>query len=199
MTKILYTALVLVLATALSNAQTPTPPSVSEPASEAFKRTTSRVMEKTINSKKWELTLTNDEVSEVKINGKKLPKAAWSKYQTEIEDLRSSAYALDTEMNNGMSKDSSILKVEDVVVATAGLTEEQKGTQNALEEALLSDNLISNRESYNLLLTEKIMKLNGKIMPQSTLDKYVNIYYTTSGDTRCAGCTFKFQVNKQPK
>ena len=56
------------------------------------KRTTTRTVEKVINKKRWELTLKNDEVTNVKIAGKTLGKAYYAKYQSQIDELKVAAY-----------------------------------------------------------------------------------------------------------
>lgn len=195
MKKCFYTSFAALFFTFSLCAQSTMPPSVS--AHEGVKRTVSRMMEKTINGKKWELTLVNDEVEEVKVNGKKLPKSAWAKYQTEVDDLRASAYDLDPEASN-VPKDG-IIKEQEVIMSDGGdLTPEQKATQRAIEDEMMNDKLIKER-SYQLVLTEKTMSINGKTMPKETIDKYIIIYYTYSGEQRCEGCRFKIQVNKQAK
>jgi hypothetical protein len=173
------------------HAQSTTAPSVA--VQETERRTVAREMEKTINGKKWELSLQNDEVAEVKVDGQTLPKSTWTKYQAEIEDLRSSAYALDANMStpNGNS-----FKIQEYNTTDGGLTPEHKATQNALEESMLGDGLIKTR-SYKLVLTEKAMVLDEKTLSKATRDKYIAIYYTYSGETKCEGCTFKFQVNRK--
>lgn len=195
MKKCFYTSFAALFLTFSLFSQSTTPPSVSEQAE--VKRTVSRVMEKTINGKKWELTLVNDDVTEVKVNGKKLPKSAWAKYQTEVDDLRASAYDLDPEASKA-TKDG-IVKEQEVAISDSGdLTPEQKATQRAIEDEMMTDKLIKER-SYQLVLTEKTMSVNGKTMPKETIDKYIIIYYTHSGEQRCEGCRFKLQVNKQAK
>ena len=195
MKKCFYTSFAALFFTFSLCAQSTMSPSVS--AQEGVKRTVSRMMEKTINGKKWELTLVNDEVEEVKVNGKKLPKSAWAKYQTEVDDLRASAYDLDPEASN-VPKDG-IIKEQEVIMSDGGdLTPEQKATQRAIEDEMMNDKLIKER-SYQLVLTEKTMSVNGKTMPKETIDKYIIIYYTYSGEQRCEGCRFKIQVNKQAK
>ena len=175
------------------NAQTPATPSVSEP--EIVKRTVSRVMEKTINGKKWELTLNNDEVAEVKMSGKKLPKSTWTKYQTEIDNLRAAAYEVDPDASI-VPKDG-IIKSQEVFMSDGGdLTPEQKATHKAIEDELMNDKLIAER-SYKLVLTENSMSVNGRTMSKETVAKYIILYYTYSGEQRCEGCRFKVQVNKQ--
>jgi hypothetical protein len=194
MKKGFYTTLAALAMAFSLHAQTPTVPSVSAPQ-DIEKRTISREMEKTINGKKWALVLKNDEVASVKINGKILPKSAWTKYQTEIDDLRASAYALDPDVS-GVPKDG-IIKTQDIQLSDGGnLTPEEKATQHALEDEMLKQGLIATR-AYKLILSDKSMILNGKTMPKETMDKYIAIYYTYSGDPKCTGCTFKFQIDKQ--
>ncbi len=175
------------------HAQTSTTPAATGAATE--KRSIVREMEKTIDGKKWELRLQNDEVTDVRVNGKALSKSTWSQYQTQIDDLRASAYALDAD--SPMSKDSSYqIKVKDIQLTDGGLTPENIATQNALEDALLSESLIKTR-SYTLLLTEKSMVVNGKTMSKEIRDKFIDIYYAHAGEEKCTGCTFKFQINKK--
>ena len=175
------------------NAQTPTTPSVA--GQEIEQRTISREMEKTINGKKWALTLKNDEVASVKVNGKVLPKAAWAKYQNEIDDLKASAYTLDPDVSNVPK--GGIIRTQDIQVSDGGdLTPEQKATQRAIEDEMLKQGLIETR-AYKLVLSDKTMIVNGKTMSKETTDKYIAIYYANSGEQKCEGCTFKIQVNKQ--
>jgi hypothetical protein len=157
------------------------------------KRSIVREMEKTIDGKKWELRLQNDEVAEVRVNGKSLAKSTWPQYQTQIDDLRAASYALDAD--SPMSKDSSY-QIKDIQLTDGGLTPENKATQNALEDALLNESLIKTR-SYKLILTEKSMIVDGKTMSKEVRDRFIDIYYAHAGETRCAGCTFKFQINKK--
>ena len=194
MKKVFYAAFIALLQGLALTAQTTTPtPTVSEP--QVVKHVLTREMEKTIDGKKWVLTLQNDEVADLKLNGKKLPKAAWAKYQKEIDDLRSSSYQLDPEATS--SDTDKMVKEAEIHLKDGGdLTPEQKAAQNAIEAEMLNDKLIG-KDNYQLVLSEKMMMVNGKKMPQSTLEKYVGIYYANSGEQACEGCHFKIQVNKK--
>ncbi len=174
-------------------AQTPTTPSVSEPV--VVKHTISRIMEKTINGKNWELTLNNDEVADLKLNGKKMPKSTWTKYQAEIDNLRSAALEMDPEVMK--DNKNTTTKVHDVLLSDSGdLTPEQKATHKAIEDELMNDKLINERV-YKLTLTENSMLVNGKTMSKEVTDKYIILYYTYSGEQRCEGCRFKIQMDKK--
>lgn len=194
MKKGFYTTLTALALAFSLQAQTPTTPSVSAPEN-IEKRTTVREMEKTINGKQWTLILKNDEVAEVKVNGKAVPKSTWTKYQSEIDDLRASAYALDTDEKDA-SEGKKVIRTRDIQIDGGDLTAEQKAAQHAIEEALLGEGLIK-AGTYSLFLSDKTMSLNGKTMSKETADKYIAIYYANSGEQKCEGCTFKFQINKQ--
>lgn len=165
------------------NAQT----SSSVSLQDAEKRIVVREMEKTIDGKNWVLTLKNDKVEDVTVNGEKLAKSSWSKYQNEIDDLKASAYKLDSN-NANVSKDISIESGE--------LTSEQKSAQNAIEDELLKQGLIKTK-NYKLTLSDKAMILDGKTLSKEVMNKFIKIYYTYTGESQCDGCTFKFQVDKQ--
>jgi hypothetical protein len=194
MKKSIYLLTIALFLVCSLKAQTPTTPSESQ----VVKHTISRVMEKKIDGKNWELTLTNDEVTDLKLNGKKLPKASWSKHQAEIDNLRSTAYEMDPVLpNNSENPDSTMIKVEDVQVTGNGdLSPEEKATHKVIEDELMNDKLITNR-TYNLVLTESTMTVNGKAVSKEIMDKYIIIYYTHSGEQRCEGCKFKIQLNKK--
>lgn len=196
MKKGFYTTLAAFMLAFSLNAQTPTAPSVSAPQA-AEKRTIVREMEKTINGKQWILTLKNDEVADVKMNGKTLAKKDWTKHQSEIDDLRASAYALDTDEKDAPNE-KKVIRTKDIQIDGGDLTSEQKATQHAIEESLLSDGLIKS-VTYSLFLSDKTMTLNGKTMSKETTDKYIAIYFASSGEQKCEGCTFKFQINKDEK
>ena len=162
-----------------------------------IKKSVSRTIEKTINGKRFELTLTNDVVSEVKINNKRLNKDFYGKYQSQIDELRSAAYEMDTE-TPFVGADKSVTSQDIQTVGNADLSSDQKAANAMIEETLLADGLIKDR-AYRLELTEKAMTLDGKTQPKETHDKYINIYYTYSGETRCNDCRFKFKISKQAK
>lgn len=196
MKKGFYTTLAAFMLAFSLNAQTPTAPSVSAPQ-DIEKRTIVREMEKTINGKQWILVLKNDEVTELKLNGKTLSKSVWAKYQNEIDDLRASAYALDSDEKDA-SNEKKVIRTKDIQIDGGDLTSEQKATQHAIEEALLSDGLIKSA-TYSLFLSDKTMSLNGKTMSKEITDKFIAIYFDNSGEQKCEGCTFKFQINKDEK
>jgi hypothetical protein len=159
-------------------------------------RTINREIEKTIKGKKWVLKTTNGEVTEVKLSGKKLPKSNWAKYQAEIDELRASSIDTESEINLGEGK---VIKASDIHISEGGaLSPEQKAAQSALEDEMLRDKYIHER-AYKMMLSDKIFILNGKTMPKDVHERYVNIYYTYSGETRCEGCRFKVEVDKQTK
>jgi hypothetical protein len=191
MKKTIFLFLATLFLTFSLNAQTPSV-SQSEPV---IKRTVSRVMEKTIDGKQWEVTLNNDEVAEVKMAGKKLPKSAWAKYQSQIDNLRSAAYEMDPEAPI-VPKEGTLHNAEVHLADGGDLTTEQKATHKAIEDELMSDKLIANR-TYKLLLTENSMVINGKTMSKEMTDKYITLYYAHSGEQRCEGCRFKIQLNKK--
>ena len=194
MQKVFYTTIAAFMVALSLNAQTTAQTPSVKTEEIVTKRVIIREMEKTINGKKMEVTFKNDEVTALKVDGKNVPKASWSKFQTEIDELRSSAIAMDHDPEQGANSEVKILSAED-----ADLSAEQKATQVAIENELISDNLIEKDKSYKLMLSEKSMSVNGKTVSQGMLDKYISIYYTNSGEQRCEKCQFKMQLNKRAK
>jgi hypothetical protein len=157
------------------------------------KRTTTRTVEKVINKKRWELTLKNDEVTNVKIGGKTLGKAYYAKHQAEIDELKVAAYDMQTSSGE---VGQEVFKLSEYKNSSAPMSEEDKTASRMIEEALVQDGLIKDATAYKLVLTEKAMTLNGTILPKATHEKFVNIYYTYSGEKACEGCHFKMSTNK---
>jgi hypothetical protein len=157
------------------------------------KRTTTRTVEKVINKKRWELTLKNDEVTQVKIAGKILGKAYYAKHQAAIDELKVAAYDMQTSSGE-IGQD--VFKLSDYQSSSAPMTEEEKTASKMIEDALVQDGLIKEDRVYTLVLSDKQMTVNGKVMPKTTHDKYVSIYYSYSGEQACEGCHFKMSTNK---
>ena len=157
------------------------------------KRTTTRTVEKVINKKRWELTLKNDEVTNVKIAGKTLGKAYYGKYQSEIDELKVAAY--DMQASSG-EVGQDVFKLSEYQNSSMPMSEQEKNATRMIEESLLQDGLIKEINVYKLLLTDKQMTLNGKIMSKEVHEKYVNLYYTYSGEKACEGCHFKMSTDK---
>ena len=157
------------------------------------KRTTTRTVEKVINKKRWELTLKNDEVTNVKIAGKTLGKAYYGKYQSQIDELKVAAY--DMQASSG-AVGQEVFKLSEYQNSSMPMSEEEKNATRMIEESLLQDGLIKEINVYKLLLTDKQMTLNGKIMSKEVHEKYVNLYYTYSGEKACEGCHFKMSTDK---
>jgi beta-galactosidase beta subunit len=65
-----------------------------------------------------------------------------------------------------------------------------------IEDAMIADGLVKENRVYKLVLTEKQMTVDGKVMSKEVHEKYVNIYYTYSGEQACEGCHFKMSTNK---
>ena len=157
------------------------------------KRTTTRTVEKVINKKRWELTLKNDEVTNVKIAGKTLGKAYYGKYQAQIDELKVAAYDMQTSSGE---VGQEVFKLSEYQNSSMPMSEEEKNATRMIEESLLQDGLIKEINVYKLLLTDKQMTLNGKIMSKEVHEKYVNLYYTYSGEKACEGCHFKMSTDK---
>ena len=157
------------------------------------KRTTTRTVEKVINKKRWELTLKNDEVTNVKIAGKTLGKAYYGKYQAQIDELKVAAYDMQTSSGE---VGQEVFKLSEYQNSSMPMSEEEKNATRMIEESLLQDGLIKEINVYKLLLTDKQMTLNGKIMSKEVHQKYVNLYYTYSGEKACEGCHFKVSTDK---
>ena len=157
------------------------------------KRTTTRTVEKVINKKRWELTLKNDEITNVKIAGKTLGKAYYGKYQSQIDELKVAAYDMQTSSGE---VGQEVFKLSEYQNNSMPMSEDEKAATRMIEESLLQDGLIKEINVYKLLLTDKQMTLNGKIMSQEVHQKYVNLYYTYSGEKACEGCHFKMSTDK---
>ncbi len=157
------------------------------------KRTTTRTVQKVINKKRWELTLKNDEVTNVKIAGKTLGKAYYGKYQSQIDELKVAAYDMQTSSGE---VGQEVFKLSEYQNSSMPMSEDEKNATRMIEESLLQDGLIKEINVYKLLLTDKQMTLNGKIMSKEVHEKYVNLYYTYSGEKACEGCHFKMSTDK---
>jgi hypothetical protein len=158
-------------------------------------RSVTRVMEKKINGKKWELTLKNDEVLKVKVNGKVLPKAQYAKFQSQIDELKVGAYEMETDKT--LVEGDKYVTAQEMYLADGGdLTPEQKTTNTMVEEELLKDGLITER-AYKLDLSDKGMVLNGKTLSKTLHEKYTEIYFMYSGEKRCDSCRFRLKLDKQ--
>ena len=157
------------------------------------KRTVTRTIEKVIDKKKWELTLKNDEVTNVKIAGKTLGKAYYGKYQEQIDQLKTAAYDMQTSSGE-LGQD--VFKLSDYQNSSAPMSEQEKNATKMIEDALVQDGLIKESRVYKLVLTDKLMTLNGKAVSKEMHQKYVNLYYTYSGEKACDGCHFKVSTDK---
>jgi hypothetical protein len=163
--------------------------------SQEVNRSVTRVMEKKIDGKKWELTLKNDEVLKVTINGKVVPKAQYAKYQSQIDQLKVGAYEM--EADKTLVESDKYVSAQELYLADGGdLTPEQKTTNEMVEAELLKDGLITER-SYKLDLNDKQMVLNGKTLSKTLHEKYTEIYYMYSGEKRCDSCRFRLKLDKQ--
>lgn len=157
------------------------------------KRNVTRTVEKVINNKRWELTLKNDEVTQVKIAGKILGKAYYAKHQDAIDELKVAAYDMQTSSGE-LGQD--VFKLSEHQSGNAPMSEEEKTASRMIEDALVADGLVKENRVYRLVLTEKQMTVEGKVMSKEVHEKYVNIYYTYSGEKACEGCHFKMSTNK---
>ncbi len=157
------------------------------------KRDVTRTVEKVIDKKKWELTLKNDVVTNVKIAGKTLGKAYYGKYQSQIDQLKTAAYDMQTSSGE-LGQD--VFKLSDYQNSSAPMSEQEKNATNMIEEALIQDGLIKENRVYKLVLTDKLMTVNGKPISKEMHQKYVNLYYTYSGEQACDGCHFKMSTDK---
>lgn len=157
------------------------------------KRNVTRTVEKVINKKKWELTLKNDEVTNVKIAGKTLGKAYYGKYQSQIDELKVAAYDMQTSSGE---LGQEVFKLSDYQNSSAPMSEQEKNATNMIEEALIQDGLIKENRVYKMVLTDKLMTVNGKAISKEMHQKYVNLYYTYSGEQACDGCHFKMSTDK---
>ena len=157
------------------------------------KRDVTRTVEKVINKKKWELTLKNDVVTNVKIAGKTLGKAYYDKYQSQIDQLKTAAYDMQTSSGE---LGQEVFKLSDYQNSAAPMSEQEKNATHMIEEALIQDGLIKENRVYKLVLTDKLMTVNGKAISKEMHQKYVNLYYTYSGEQACEGCHFKMSTDK---
>jgi hypothetical protein len=158
------------------------------------KRTTTRTVEKVINKKRWELTLKNDVVTEVKVAGKVLPKANYAKNQDAIDQLKVAAY--DMQSSSG-EVGQEVFKLSEYQNSSAPMSEQDKTASKMIEDALVQDGLVKDDyRFYRLVLTDKLMTVEGKTMSKEMHQKYVNLYYTYSGEQACEGCHFKMSTNK---
>ncbi len=157
------------------------------------KRNVTRTIEKVINKKRWELTLKNDVVTEVKIAGKILPKASYAKHQTQIDELKGAAYDMQTSSGE---IGQEVFKTSDYQSSSAPMSDQEKAASKMIEDTMIQDGLIKESKAYKLVLTEKQMTVDGKVMSKEVHQKYVTIYYTYSGEQACEGCHFKMSTNK---
>jgi hypothetical protein len=157
------------------------------------KRNVTRTVEKVINKKKWELTLKNDEVTNVKIAGKTLGKAYYGKYQAQIDELKTAAYDMQTSSGE-LGQD--VFKLSDYQNSSAPMSEQEKNATKMIEDAMIQDGLIKENRVYKMVLTDKLMTVNGKAISKEMHQKYVNLYYTYSGEQACDGCHFKMSTDK---
>ena len=157
------------------------------------KRNVTRTVEKVIDKKKWELTLKNDVVTNVKIAGKTLGKAYYDKYQSQIDQLKTAAYDMQTSSGE---LGQEVFKLSEYQNSSAPMSEQEKNATNMIEEALIQDGLIKEDRLYKMVLTDKLMTVNGKSISKEMHQKYVNLYYTYSGEQACDGCHFKMSTDK---
>jgi Skp family chaperone for outer membrane proteins len=158
------------------------------------KRNVTRTIEKVINKKHWELTLKNDEVTNVKISGKTLGKAYYGKYQAEIDQLKTAAYDMQTPSGE---VGQEVFKLSEYQNSSAPMSEQEKTASKMIEDALVQDGLVKDDyRFYRLVLTDKQMTVEGKVMSKEMHQKYVALYYTYSGEQACEGCHFKISTNK---
>ena len=157
------------------------------------KRSVTRTVEKVIDKKKWELTLKNDEVANVKIAGKTLGKAYYGKYQSQIDELKVAAYDMQTSSGE---LGQEVFKLSDYQNSSAPMSEQEKNATYMIEEAMIQDGLIKENRVYKLVLTDKLMTVSGKTIAKDMHQKYVNLYYTYSGEQACEGCHFKMSTDK---
>jgi hypothetical protein len=157
------------------------------------KRSVTRTVEKVINNKRWELTLKNDEVTQVKIAGKVLGKAYYAKHQDAIDQLKAAAYDMQTSSGE---LGQEVFKLSEHQSGNMPMSDQEKTASKMIEDALVADGLIKESRVYRLVLTDKQMTLEGKVLSKEVHEKYVNIYYTYSGEQACEGCHFKMSTNK---
>lgn len=193
MNKFTFILLILVMFSTKTYAQTTQMTAKSVEVS-PDKRHVTRTIEKVINKKRWELTLKNDEVVNVKIAGKTLGKAYYAKHQAEIDELKVAAYDMQTSSGE---VGQEVFKLSDYKSSSAPMSEEEKTASKMIEDALVQDGLVKDdNRFYRLVLTDKLMTVDGKTLSKEMHQKYVSIYYTYSGEQACEGCHFKMSTNK---
>jgi Skp family chaperone for outer membrane proteins len=193
MNKLTFILLILVMFSTKTYAQTTQMTAKSVEVS-PDKRNVTRTVEKVINKKRWELTLKNDEVVNVKIAGKTLGKAYYAKHQAEIDQLKVAAYDMQTSSGE---VGQEVFKLSEYKNSSAPMSEQEKTASKMIEDALVQDGLVKDdNRFYRLVLTDKQMTVDGKVMSKEMHKKYVDIYYTYSGEQACEGCHFKMSTNK---
>ena len=193
MNKFTFILLILVMFSTKTYAQTTQMTAKSVEVS-PDKRHVTRTIEKVINKKRWELTLKNDEVVNVKIAGKTLGKAYYAKHQAEIDELKVAAYDMQTSSGE---VGQEVFKLSDYKSSSEPMSEQEKTASKMIEDALVQDGLVKdNNRFYRLVLTDKLMTVDGKTLSKEMHQKYVSIYYTYSGEQACEGCHFKMSTNK---
>ncbi len=194
MNKLTFIFLILVMFSTKTFAQTAHMMTAKSVEVSPDKRNVTRTIEKVINKKRWELTLKNDEVTNVKIGGKTLGKAYYAKHQAEIDELKVAAY--DMQSSSG-ELGQEVFKLSEYQNSSAPMSEQEKTASKMIEDALVQDGLVKDdNRFYRLVLTDKLMTVDGKSMSKEMHQKYVGIYYTYSGEQACEGCHFKMSTNK---
>jgi hypothetical protein len=134
------------------------------------------------------------------LNGKVILVKDHDKYQSAIDDLRATAfgYEMPSEVAKPAVTPKGIPSSTCKYMETNFLTPEQKYVNWKIEEELKNDKILGeNGKAFNLELTDKYLIINGKEQPKEMHNKYIDIYYSYSGEQRCAGCTFKISLNRQ--
>lgn len=194
MNKLTFIFLILVMFSTKTFAQTAHMMTAKSVEVSPDKRNVTRTIEKVINKKRWELTLKNDEVTNVKIGGKTLGKAYYAKHQAEIDELKVAAY--DMQSSSG-ELGQEVFKLSEYQNSSAPMSEQEKTASKMIEDALVQDGLVKDdNRFYRLVLTDKLMTVDGKSMSKEMHQKYVGIYYAYSGEQACEGCHFKMSTNK---
>jgi bla regulator protein blaR1 len=67
---------------------------------------------------------------------------------------------------------------------------------NLIENAMIEDGLIDNKEEYNFRLTDKRLKVNGKKVDDSTYEKYKRLYERQTGQSLSS--KFDISIKKKP-
>lgn len=67
---------------------------------------------------------------------------------------------------------------------------------NLIENTLLEDGLIDNKDEYNFRLTDKRMKVNGKKVDEDTYEKYKRLYERQTGQSLSS--KFDISIKKKP-